>query len=76
MDNKILESIAGQQALSTREFWRAFLIVFNHYLVWEFSTFFPLSHPRRPPEEVVKAVELFGCWRDIAFEENWPGYED
>lgn len=76
METHILEQIAGRQALSTKEFWQAYLIVFNYYLVWELSRLY--SHPERwrPPQEVIGAIELLCTWRDIAHEENWAGFEE
>ena len=76
METHILEQIAGRQALSTEEFWRAFLIVFNYYLVWEFRRFYAFPESWRPPQEVIDAVQLLGCWRDIAYDEDWAGYKE
>ena len=64
MDNYRKKRFAGQQALSQPEFWRAFIVMFNHYLVWELPAFGSYPPGRRPPQEVVEAVKLLGCWRD------------
>jgi hypothetical protein len=71
MENQKVKRIPCHDPVHVREFWAALLVVFNHYLVWELGMFSVLPEGRRPPEEVVKAVQLLGCWRDMAYEEGW-----
>jgi len=61
----------NHRALSQPEFWRAFLVMFNHYLVWELPAYGSYPPGRKPPQEVIDAVMLLGCWRDICCEEDW-----
>ena len=76
METHILDKIAGQQALSTKEFWRAFLVVFNYSLVWELGKIYAQPEQWRPPRDVIDAIELLCCWRDIAHEEDWAGHQE
>jgi hypothetical protein len=71
MENQKPIRIPCNDPVRVREFWAAFLVVFNHYLVWELGLFSVYREGRRPPQEVVEAVQLLGCWRDEAHLEGW-----
>ncbi|MCY2994745.1 MAG: hypothetical protein NTY19_43825 [Planctomycetota bacterium] len=75
MDNYREKRFAGQRALCTREFWNAFLLVFNHYIIWELANFCVYPEGRRPPQEIVDAVRLLDSWRDVVNEEGWAEEE-
>lgn len=71
MDNYPNKPFVGHQALSQPEFWRAFLVMFNYYLVWELAAYRAYPPGRKPPQEVIEAVQLLGCWRDVCWEADW-----
>lgn len=71
MDTYSTKPNAGQPPLPTGEFWRALLVVFNHYLKEELGFFQCYPESQRPPDEVIEAVRLLDCSLDFAVQEGW-----
>ena len=71
MDTYNTRPTEAQPPLPTRELWRALLVVFNHYLKEEFGLFRSYPDGQKPPDEVIEAVRLLDCSRDLAVQEGW-----
>jgi hypothetical protein len=53
------------------ELWRALHAIFDHFFLDNVGRYPFLPRGKKPPDDVVAAVQLLSCRLDVAAEEGW-----
>jgi hypothetical protein len=69
-------TISEQPPLPTRDFWKALITIFNHYLVEELGLLRFQPEEQSVSEEVANALRLLDCWLDTAIDNGWVEWKE